>query len=184
MDRTRSDMGIKACRNWVQFRNTYLSLSPWGWTVSKDSRPSPSSNTEGCKQKWPLQQCLGGSTYSSFSLFSYCHMEKMMSGVRTEKAKQNKTKTCEEHDGLIERVELNHAIGLKASLPRRYGSFLKQSASNCSTPWKHNTNEEAQISTAVTMILFPLISFQKTIHLIKINTSLPLIIEKWLRLYV
>lgn len=76
--------------------------------------------------------------------------------------KKNEAKNCEEHDGLIEPAELNHAIGLKASLPLRYGSFLKQSASNCSTPWKHNTNKEAQISTAVTMIMFSLISFQKT----------------------
>lgn len=102
-----------------------------------------------------------------------------MSGVRNEKKKnQSKTKTCEEHDGLIERVELNHAIGLKGGLPRRYGSFLKQSASNCSTPWKHNTNKEAQISTVVTMIMFPLISFQKTIHLIKMAVSLPISLSR------
>lgn len=90
-----------------------------------------------------------------------------MSVAWIEKTKQNNqqprnNKTVRRSDGLIKRVELNHAIGLKASLPPRYGSFLKQSASNCSTPRKHNTNEEAQISTAVTMIMFSLISFQKT----------------------
>lgn len=149
--------------------------------MNRKSKDSTSSLTEGGKQKWPLQRCLGGFTWSSLSLFSYCDIkEKMMSGVRNEKKNKtkNKTKTCKEHDGLIERVELNYAIGLKASLPRRYGSFLKQSASNCSTPWKHNTNEEAQISTAVTMIMFPLISFQKTILLIKMAVSLPISLSR------
>lgn len=75
---------------------------------------------------------------------------------------------------LIKRVKLNHTTGLKARLPQRYGSFLKQSACNCSTPWKHNKDEEAQISTAVTMIMFSFFSFQKTIHLIKRAVYLPI----------
>lgn len=89
-----------------------------------------------------------------------------------------KKQNCEEHDGLIKQVELNHGNGLKGSLPQRYGSFLKQSASNCSTPWKHSTNEEAQISMAVTMIMFSLISFQKTIHLIKMAVSLTISLSR------
>lgn len=93
----------------------------------------------------------------------------------------NKQK-CDKHARLIKWVELNHAIGLKASLPQRYGSFLKQSASNCSTPWKHNTDEEAQISTAVTMIMFSFISFQKTIHLIKRAVYLPISLFRKIRL--
>lgn len=117
------------------------------------------THTDGRKPKRRFPPWLEGPTF--LSSLNVIWRRKWCPGFEPNKQK------CDKHAGLIKRVELNHGIGLKASLPQRYGSFLKQSASNCSTPWKHNTDEEAQISTAVTMIIFSFISFQKTIHLIK-----------------